>query len=225
MHQSAMEGLDAALNNLTNAWQKLISNIANGDSFKWLVNTLSGIVKWFADGNTLLKIFTIAITAFNAKTLLTNMRLQQTGDKVRNVDTAFATLGTRLKGLGTQFSSLTKQMSAESTAIQNQTTLIREQIQAYQDLAAAKAGTYTGPNIATPNGGGVPVAGGPKATIPDADTIEKTSGATKNLNKNLSTGAGKIKTFGSNVVSLIGYVQTGIMVGMWAASIAETVTD
>ena len=214
MHQAAMEGLDAALNNLTNAWQKLISNIANGDSFKWLINTLSGIVKWFADGNTLLKVFTIAITAFNAKTLLTNMRLQQTGEKVRNVDTAFATLGTRLKGLGTQFSSLSKQMSAESSAIQSQTTLIREQIQAYQDLAAAKAGTYTGPNIATPGTGSTPTVNVPNATVPDAGTIEKTAGATKNLNKNLGTGAGKIKTFGSNVVSLIGYVQTGIMVGM-----------
>ena len=75
MHAKAMDGLDASLNNLTNAWQKLISALADGDTIKFWVDALTGFVRWVGDGSSLLKIFTIAMTMFNVKTLLTNISL------------------------------------------------------------------------------------------------------------------------------------------------------
>ena len=45
MHAAAMESLDAALQRLTNAWQNLISSIANGDTFKGLINIATGFLK------------------------------------------------------------------------------------------------------------------------------------------------------------------------------------
>lgn len=224
MHQSAMEGLDAALNNLTNAWQKLISNLANGDSFKWLVNTLSSIVKWFADGNSLLKIFTVAITLFNAKTLLTNMSLVSQGKELKNLDTAYATVSGRVKTLGTNITSLLNPMSKETAEIEKQIQKVRTLTQEYNNLTNAKnqsAGTSgTNPTDVAPTGG---TTGSP--VIPDAGTIEKTAGATKNLTKNTAGLGTKMATAGKNVLSLVGYIQTGIMAGMWAASIAEQITD
>ena len=45
MHKKAMDGLEATINELTNAWQKLISNLANGDTFKGVIKILTGIIK------------------------------------------------------------------------------------------------------------------------------------------------------------------------------------
>ncbi len=223
MHQSAMEGLDAALNNLTNAWQKLISNLANGDSFKWIVNTLSKIVKWFADGNSLLKIFTIAITLFNAKTLITNMNLVAQGKELKNLDTAYATVSGRVKTFGANISALLNPMSQETAKIEEQIQKVRTLTQEYNNLTNAKnqsAGAGGASTGGTTGGGGTT-----PPVIPDAGTMEKTAGAANKVTKNTASFGTKCATAGKNVMSLVGYIQTGIMVGMWAASIAETITD
>ena len=89
MHAAAMEGLAASLNNLTNAWQKLISSIVNGNDFKVIIDTLTGFVKWLGNGHAILKVFTILITAWNAKTLMTNASLLAQNKRINNLNVAF----------------------------------------------------------------------------------------------------------------------------------------
>ena len=102
-----MEGLDAAITKMTNAWQNLISKIANGNTFKGLINVVTGLLKWLGKGNSLLKLVTIAFTLFNTKTLLTNLRLAQSGEKVRNLNTLLDTFKNKITSVGTNLASLT----------------------------------------------------------------------------------------------------------------------
>lgn len=86
MHKKAMDGLEATINELTNAWQKLISNLVNGDTFKGIIKTLTGIVKWFAKGNSLMKIISTTMLIINTKTLIQNANLDKQNEKVKNLD-------------------------------------------------------------------------------------------------------------------------------------------
>ena len=108
MHKAAMEGLDAAITRLTNAWQNLISKLANGNTFKGLINLLTGLLKYFGKGNSLLKILTWAFTIFNAKTLLVNAGLAKSHEKVRNLNSLFGLFKEKIGGVRTSLVSLTK---------------------------------------------------------------------------------------------------------------------
>lgn len=229
MHASAMEGLEASLMNLTNAWQKLISNIVNGDSFKWLIDTLTGIVKWFGDGNTILKVFTVAITLLNAKTLMTNLSLIQTGKSMKNLDTITLSMVSQVKKLSTGMQLLKNPMSEESLEIVKQTNLIKGLIKAYEDLLTAKqkaSGTYTGGDVPTTPATPAPVTSdGVKIDLPDKKTIDNTNKSMSGFKGKMSKMGTSIKTAAGNITNLVGSIQMGIMAATWALSIAETITD
>ena len=116
MHAAAMEGLDASLNNLINSWQKLISNIVDGDTFKVLIDTLNWLLGFFNDGNSLLKIFALAMTLFNAKTLLTNISLAAQQEKLKNLNVTFIEVGNQIQTVKTNMSNLTAEMIEQSIA-------------------------------------------------------------------------------------------------------------
>lgn len=249
MHAKAMEGLEASLNTLTNAWQKLISNLANGDSFKWIIDGLASVIGWFGEGNTALKIFTSAMVLWNAKTLITNMNLAAQGKEYKNLDSAINTVVGRVKTLTGNITNLMNPMSKETLEIEKQTAKIREQINAYRDLDAAKQGSPQIPNAATSDGdiipdvkptGGSGTVGAKNIKINNAKAssgsfvlskkspvgeVQGLNTAVQGLGKT-SVGVGaKIKTLGSNVVGALGSVQTSLMVATLAVTALEFAAD
>ena len=229
MHQAAMEGLDASLNNLTNAWQKLISNLANGDSFKWLIDSLAAIVKWFGDGDTLLKAFTVGMVLLNTKTLLTNMSLAAQGKQLKSLDGIAIGLGTRIKTLSQNFQSLGNENSKLTANIEKEMVRVKELTAEYERLANAKGranGAYTG-GVAPVTGTGTTGGTAPttQVVIPDAEVMEKTNTNVTNVNKNTKTWSGSLKTAGKNVIGLVGNIQTTLMAVGLALTVAETIRD
>ena len=229
MHQAAMEGLDASLNNLTNAWQKLISNLANGDSFKWLIDSLAAIVKWFGDGDTLLKVFTVGMVMLNTKTLLTNMSLAAQGKQLKSLDGIAIGLGTRIKTLSQNFQSLGNENSKLTANIEKEMVRVKELTAEYERLANAKGranGAYTG-GVAPVTGTGTTGETAPttQVVIPDAGVMEKTNTNVTNVNKNTKTWSGSLKTAGKNVIGLVGNIQTALMAIGLALTVAETIRD
>lgn len=229
MHQAAMEGLDASLNNLTNAWQKLISNLANGDSFKWLIDSLAAIVKWFGDGDTLLKAFTVGMVMLNTKTLLTNMSLAAQGKQLKSLDGIAIGLGTRIKTLSQNFQSLGNENSKLTANIEKEMVRVKELTAEYERLANAKGranGAYTG-GVAPVTGTGITGETAPttQVVIPDAGVMEKTNTNVTNVNKNTKTWSGSLKTAGKNVIGLVGNIQTALMAVGLALTVAETIRD
>lgn len=221
MHAKAMEGLDASLNNLTNAWQKLISALADGDTVKFWVDALTGIVKWLGDGNSILKIFTIGMTLLNARTLIHNASLVKQGKAYSNLNVAMGNVADAISGniktmqaMGDEYSKETLAIKAQNDEIQKQITLLQELITKKQQasgnpIAPAVDATGTGTGGATKN----------TPTIPE---IKKdAAGANKNV-KNLGAN---IKNVGKNFVSLIGNIQLGINAALIAISLIEQVAD
>ena len=228
MHAAAMEGLDASINNLTNAWQKLISNLANGDSFKWLIDALTGLVKWLGEGNTIMKVLTAAIVIWDVKTVAANLHAVQLGGTMKNLDTAVKSLKGQFVKLGTNIKVLGDIQSKENIKIQEQTALVRQQEQAYKDLQNAKTGAATAtPNVATTGNGDIP------STTPDAPEVpvnvkadvEDLVEGTDKVNKSLRGTGWSLKTFGKNITSLMGGIQTGITVAVVAYNAIKWIED
>ena len=244
MHAKAMEGLEASLNTLTNAWQKLISNLANGDSFKWIIDGLASLVGWFGEGNTALKLLTSAIVLWNAKSLATNISLAAQGKEYKNLDNTILNVVGKVKSLGTTMTALGDPLSKETAQITKQTEEIRKQIQAYRDLAAAKQGNPT-TSIATTDGPVAPVSTKPVTPVEMPKGVKGLS-IKGNIAGNMkSTGTGltgtikdmgalgdtakktsfSLKTAGKNVVGALGGIQTAIMGATLAISIATAAVD
>lgn len=230
MHQAAMEGLDASLNNLTNAWQKLISNLANGDSFKWLIDALAGLVKWFGSGNTILKVFTVGITLFNAKTLMTNMALTAQGEKIKNLDSAFLGIGGRLKTLAGNFVAIGNETSTLSKKIDEEKVKVDNLTKSYEGLANAKQGASNAYNSTDPDGTPVSNTGSSNTKVsevplPNTETLDELGNTVKNVDTKNKKWNFSLKTAGKNITNLIGKVQTGLMVVSLIMTAAETVKD
>lgn len=60
-HQAAMEGLEASINNLTIAWQNLLTKLTSSDLFKGIVDALTGIVNLLGSTNVKGVLFTAAL--------------------------------------------------------------------------------------------------------------------------------------------------------------------
>ena len=222
MHAKAMEGLEASLNTLTNAWQKLISNLANGDSFKWIIDGLSSLVGWFGEGNTALKLLTTAVVIWNAKTLMTNLSLAAQGKAYKNLDTVVLTVAERIKLLTGNITGLADPMSKETLAIQTQTQAIRDQIQAYQDLSVAKQGGVVNPNIATTGDIGTP-APGTNVGVPGG--VGEVTEEIKNLGEESATSGGKVQNVTKNITGLLGKIQVSILAFTATLSLLEGIED
>lgn len=147
MHGAAMEGLEATINNLTNAWQKLISNIVDGDSFKWIIKSLTGLVKWLGKGHSIIKIMIIAFNLFNLKTLMTNISLQKQGNSIKNLNTSWENLKQVLLGVGKVFRITKNNIDSETNALKENTAAVDENRRAKEKKPKATpevAGGITG---------------------------------------------------------------------------------
>ena len=124
MHGAAMEGLEATINNLTNAWQKLISNIVNGNSFKGIIKFATKFIKWFAKGNSVLKLLSVGILLINTRTLLMNISLKKQHKAVKTVETAWSSFKDAIIGVKSSLGIASKQINKTTTDIENQTDAI-----------------------------------------------------------------------------------------------------
>ena len=203
MHAAAMEGLDASINNLTITWQKFISGIVNGNTFKGLIDTATGLLKLIQNGNSLLNIAAIAMVAWNVKTIATNLTLKKQGEEIRNVDTAFKGLGVVLQNMGHTLDTLGTKEMVQIQRIQNEKAAVDSLTTSYGYLNAARSGG-TAP-LMLPAG----------------------SAGTSTPNNPASPGTGKWspKTFASNIGALMGKAQIAITAGILAATITSWIVD
>lgn len=222
MHAKAMDGLDASLNNLTNAWQKLISALADGDTIKFWVDALTGFVRWVGDGSSLLKIFTIAMTMFNVKTLLTNISLTKQGEKYRNLNTAIGNTADAVSGLIKTTSALGTEHSKESLLIEEQNEKYREQIRLLGELITKKNQAAGAP---VPGEGGTSGSTGKSPVKEGAEIIDDLDKDIPKVDKKLKGLGPKLKQVGKNAVSMIGSIQLGINAGLAAISLIEGLFD
>ena len=229
MHQSAMEGLDASLNNLTNSWQKLISSLANGDTFKGLIDGLTKIVSWFAEGDSMLKILTTAFTAYNAITLIHNARLAAAGKEYKNLNTAVKTVKSLFVSTKTSLGELSNEFSQSTTKIQEETAALNQNAQAWLNRKAAQKAGSGGDVSGTPKLNGKKVVSPEKAdpALIDKATegIKKVGKESSNAGGKLSTLGGKMKTFAGNATQLVGSISLAINAALIAVSAVEWVAD
>ena len=226
MHAAAMEGLDASLNNLTNSWQKLISSLADGDSIKWLIDGLTGLVKWLGDGNSLLKIMTIAVTALNIKTLVANAGLLKQQKDVKNLNVVFGNLSEAITGTIKTYKGLGDAQSVESQKIDEQNRKIEEQIRLLKEQIALKKQSLTqteaNPDGVTPINAQVASGEKLKKNVKESNNlIDQTDNKVGKTTKK----AGKLKTGLSNITSLVGSIQMGIGAALAITSLITTIID
>ena len=230
MHQSAMEGLDASLNNLTNSWQKLISSLANGDTFKGLIDGLTKIVSWFAEGDSMLKILTTAFTAYNAITLIHNARLAAAGKEYKNLNVALKTVKSLFVSTGSSLGSLSNEFSQSTSEIQKQTAALNQNADAWLRRKSAQEGSSAG----DVSGGLTGKTGGKVVSSEKADpsVIGEATKQIGNVGKEATKTGGKLsglgsklKTFGTNAVSLVGSISLAINAALITASALEWAAD
>ena len=209
MHAKAMDGLDASLNKLTNAWQKLISSLANSNVIKTLVDVVTGLVKWLSDGNSFMKMFAIAMVILNAKTLLTNVSLLRQKKTYENLNVSLKSLKATTQSYWGSLVQLTKAHSEETLAIRKKTEELNKLTGAYNQAKAAEQGYQAGMLVDTKTGvSGVKNLQVNRNQISGqmALTGSGVSGSTKDLK-----GVGKsIGSLGSNIMTLVGSIQMAI---------------
>lgn len=211
-----MEGLDAALNNLTNAWQRLISNIANGDTFKGLINVVTGLLKFFGQGNSALRLFTAAIILFNARMLVTNANLAAQHKHFTNLDIALKTLKGTLGETRGNLEDLNNANGRVAQGIEAEIEYVNTLTASYKNLTTAKmeaAGVQ-------PDGTIIPVGGsGAKGTKTTTTKVKQPAKTGTNIPK---VNGGTIL---SNATSLIGQISMVVMVASTLATVFDLVKD
>lgn len=212
MHAKAMDGLDASLNKLTNAWQNLISTLANGDTFKWFIDIGTEFLKWLAEGNSLVKVLFLSISALNFGSLVKNLNALRQKKNYENINTSLTALKQTTQSYAQTLKALTRAQSEETLTIQKQTAELHDLAGAYDRAKMAKQGYNS-----TPVTGGVPGATNVQTygTLPGNISLDK-KGVTGTVKPSvtkpgfwnkLSSGA---KTFTSNLSSMLGAFQMGI---------------
>lgn len=212
MHAKAMDGLDASLNNLTNAWQNLISTLANGDTFKWFIDTGTAILKWLSEGNSLVKVLTISIGLLNLSSFVKNLNALRQKKNYENINTSLTALKQTTQSYGQTLKALTKAQSEETLTIQKQVAELNNLAGAYDRAKMAKQG-YNSTQVT----GGITGVTNVQTygTLPGNISLNKTgiTGTIKSPVTNtgfwdkLNSGA---KTFTSNLSSMLGAFQMGI---------------
>lgn len=230
MHAKAMDGLDASLNKLTNAWQNLISTLANGDTFKWFIDIGTEFLKWLAEGNSLIKVLGLSIGLLNLGSFVKNLNALRQKKNYENINTSLTALKQTTASYRQTLKALTQAQSEETLAIKSQATELHNLANAYDHAKMAKQG-YN----ATPVTGGVPgsVAGATNVqivgTIPNKGMSLQRSGlgGTGQITKptfwnKLGKGA---STFTSNLTAMLGTFQTALTVFSLVTLAIEGITD
>ncbi len=205
MHASAMEGLDASINNLTITWQKFISNVVNGDTFKGLIDIATGLLKFISQGNSLANVFATLMTIFSVKTIASNLALVKAKESIHNLDTALGSLGSMFNKVYGDMQLLATAEDFQIQKLQTEKMTVDALTNAYIGLNTARQGGT--PTLMLPAGNG------------------DTSTSTPQTPKTPANGKGGLKTFFGNVGSLLGTVQTTLLIGSIGAALAGALTD
>lgn len=239
MHNAAMEGLDATINQFINSWQELISTIANGDTFKGIIKALTGFIDFFTNGNTGLKLFGAGLALLNLKTIAYNVQAAKQNGEIKNLNTSFQTLKNILTGNIKALDTY----GAKVKVINSVTAAVREQTQAYRDLNAAQNGVAA-PGIAeVPKGTPVGNNQNKNSKSPKVNVVGAIPLNTKLQQNNLSGEISKtssalggfkqtIKSVGTTAMSglkgigsMMGTIQVGITAGFAAVSAIAAIED
>lgn len=210
MHAKAMDGLEASLNNLTNAWQKLISSMADGDTLKWIIDIGAKFLEWLAEGNTLIKMFGLAMAAINFKTLIKNINAIRQNTTYKNLDTTLSDLNKTTLSYKETLKNLTKEHSEETKRIQEQTQELSNLAEALDKVDRAQNKVNGNPDIDI-TGNANQISGDDIINNKDEKTKVNTD-----IDPNKNTEK-KFTTFASNISKLMGNIQnflTGFSVGM-----------
>ena len=203
MHASAMEGLDASINNLTITWQKFISSVVNGNTFKGLIDVATGLLKFISQGNSLANVFATIMTIFSIKTIASNLALVKAKDSIRNLDTALGSLGTMFNKVYGDMQLLTTAEGLQIQKLQEEKLTVDALTNAYIGLNTARQGGT--PVLMLPAGTGT-------TDVPKAPQTPLTKKE-------------QLKNFGGNVASLLGKIQTVALITSIATSVSGLLTD
>lgn len=239
MHNAAMEGLDATINQFINSWQELISTIANGDTFKGLIKAVTGLIDFFTNGNTGLKLFGAGLALLNLKTIAYNVQAVKQNGEIKNLNTSFQTLKNILTGNIKALDAY----GAKVNVINSVTAAVRQQTQAYRELNAAQNGVAA-PGIAeVPKGTPVGNNQNKNSKSPKVNVVGTIPLNTKLQQSNLSGEITKtssalggfkqtIKSVGTTAMSglkgigsMMGTIQVGITAGFAAVSVIAAIED
>lgn len=226
MHARAMQGLEASINNLVNAWQKLISNLANSDTFKVIINIFTNFVKWLGNGNSVLKLITMAMILLDARAIKTSLALNKQNIEVKNLNNTYDLLKKKIQSVGLAI----RKFATEDTTEAVQGLKLQEQqanatAAAYNNLMMAQQGgsvingvgnLQINRNVSM--GDGVKLnRQGPIGTVSFGNTVNQT--------KTIGGALSKFKTGLSAAAKALGTIQvalTGFVIGL---NVANTIID
>ena len=114
MHEKAMQGLDAAINTLTNSWQKFLTTLTNSDIFISILNTLSTIIQNLTKEGAALNLVVIGLSAIFIKF---NTNLKEFALKVERGFAKFKLFATEIKKSNGTFKDFIKNMRASKDNI------------------------------------------------------------------------------------------------------------
>ena len=118
MHEKAMQGLDAAINTLTNSWQKFLTTLTNSDIFIGVLNTLSTIMQNLTKEGTVLNLVVAGLSAIFIKF---NTNLKEFALKVERGFTKFKLFATEIKKGNGTFKGFIKNIQANKDNIKKLT--------------------------------------------------------------------------------------------------------
>ncbi len=233
MHAAAMQSLEASLQRLTNAWQNLISSIENGNDIKGIVDWVTKFVKWLGDGNSIIKILTVAINLFNIKTIATYVSAKNVKHEIHNLNTAFTTLRGKIKTLSTDMSNLSKQQIQEESALEKEKLQVDNLAASYNNLAIAKqmaAGTYNGSAGTQTHSSTKGISAdvhvttypGLNALNGSMFVLDKNA---KHVSVNVDDAGRSVGKLAGNIGKILGPIQTALGVGTLIYSFASDIID
>ncbi len=114
MHEKAMQGLDAAINTLTNSWQKFLTTLTNSDIFIGILNTLSTIMQNLTKEGSVLNLVVVGLSAIFIKF---NTNLKEFALKVERSFTKFKLFANEIKKGNGTFKDFIKNIQANKDNI------------------------------------------------------------------------------------------------------------
>lgn len=127
MHQKAMESLDTAVQQLTNAWQTFLSNLTDSKALKNLLKVLTGLLNLINKGNAPVAVLGAAIGVLSK-------HLSKLGKPLLAVGKNFKNFGKAIKTIGTK--SFSKDLGALKTDMENANMEVEVSKDVYEKYSA-----------------------------------------------------------------------------------------
>lgn len=163
-----------------------------------------------------MKILTMAIVAWDVKTVAANITATKMNEKIKNLDTGAASLGKQFKKLKDNILSLTKPMNIQTEKVEQQKEKVDQLADSYDRLADKEreaANVKTGGSAPKGNDSGDIITDTIKEKV-DIKIDPEVGEAANKTGASITKLGGKLKTFGKNVVGLMGGIQTAISAGV-----------